>query len=261
MGSKTKVRVPCVPAVPCWVSLMAHDLDRAQAFYGPLLGWDFEPAPDRLGPYVRAVVGDGIEVAGLSMNTTQWQGPVVWTTYFGTEDVAAVAARVRERGGTMAVGPLAFEAGRLGLAADPAGAVFGFWEAESGRPLFHRTPGAPVWIELRTPDPFAAALFYGEVFAWDGRPVEHFEARYEHERVVLRAEGHDVAALAKGEPGRASWEVFFSVTDTEAVAEEAVRLGGEMVREPHDTPYGRVAQLRDAEGGRFSVIRQTENRT
>ena len=28
---------------PCWVSLVARDLDTAEHFYGPLLGWEFIP--------------------------------------------------------------------------------------------------------------------------------------------------------------------------------------------------------------------------
>jgi predicted enzyme related to lactoylglutathione lyase len=251
--SKTKVRVPCVPAVPCWVSLMARDLTRAEEFYGPLLGWDFEESTDRLGPYARAVV-EGYEVAGLGAHPTGAHFPVAWTTYFGTESVDAVAARVRERGGTMAVGPLTFSAGRLGVAADPAGATFGFWEGEPGRATFQVYSGAPVWIELRTPDPFAAALFYGEVFSWDERDKGTFEVRYEHGRVVLRAERRSLAAITKGGPGPAAWEVLFAVEDTDAAVERAQLLGGQVVKEPEDTPYGRVAQLRDAEGGRFSVI-------
>ncbi|NBM18250.1 VOC family protein [Streptomyces sp. GC420] len=252
--SKTKVQVPCVAAAPCWVSLMARDLTTAQEFYGPLLGWDFEGAPDRLGPYARAVV-DGFEVAGLGANTTGSALPVAWTTYFGTENVDTVAGRVRERGGTMAVGPLSFEGGRLGLAADPGGATFGFWQGETGRVAYYECQGAPVWTELRTHDPFAAALFYGLVFDWDGRDKELIDVRYENERVVLRSVGRSIAAITRGAEGRRpAWEVFFSVADTDAAAEEAGRLGGEILKAPFTTPYGRVAELRDAEGGRFSVI-------
>jgi predicted enzyme related to lactoylglutathione lyase len=232
---------------------MARDLDTAQAFYGPLLGWSFEPGPDRFGPYLRAVV-QGVEVAGIGVVAGDWKPPVAWTTYFGIESADQAAEGVRERGGTLAVGPLAFDAGRIVLAADPGGAVFGIWEGETGEETWMAAPGAPVWIELRTPDPFAAALFYGEVFRWDGRDPEHFDTRYEHERVVLRSEGRSVAAMRGSVGTLPHWEVFFSVSDTDAALKHAVALGGTVAGEAADSPYGRVARLRDTEGGLFSII-------
>ncbi|MFI6446658.1 VOC family protein [Kitasatospora sp. NPDC050543] len=254
MVSQT-ARVRCVPATPCWVSLMARDLDEAQAFYGELLGWDFEPAPDRWGRYVHAVAGDEA-VAGLGEASGDLALPISWTCYFGTESADQAADAVRERGGTLAVGPLLFDEGRVAFASDPMGAVFGIWEGPPGTARVLDVPGAPVWIELRTPDPFAAALFYGEVFRWDGRDPAHFEVRWEHERVVLLAEGRSVAALRAGVPegGPPHWEVSFSVPDTDAAVKTAERLGGGVLGAAFDSPYGRVARLRDPEGGRFAVI-------
>ncbi|MDH6114899.1 putative enzyme related to lactoylglutathione lyase [Kitasatospora sp. MAP12-15] len=253
-----RAAVRCVPAVPSWVTLMARDLDAAQAFYGPLLGWCFEPGPDRWGPYVRAVV-DGVAVAGLS-SSADLQLPVAWTTYFGTENADVTAERVRARGGTMAVGPLGFDAGRLAVAADPAGAPFGIWEGkEHGGSSWLSTPGAPVWIELRTRDAFEAALFYGEVFAWDARDPRQLEVRWEHDRVVLRTEGRSVAALARladdtGVEDRPAWHVYFSVAATDSSVAQALALGASAITPATDTPYGRVAHLNDPQGGRFSLI-------
>lgn len=251
--SEQTVTVRCVPAAPCWVSLQAHDLTVAQAFYGPLLGWDFENGRHGFGPYLRAVV-DGVEVAGIGGSEGEWKPPVAWTTFFGTESADDTAARVRERGGTLAIGPLPFDGGRMALAADLSGAAFGVWEGDLGSRTWVNSPGAAVWIELRTADPFLAALFYGEVFDWDGRDPARFEVRYENERVVLRADGRSVAALRRAEGVGAHWEVFFSVTDTDRAVRRAVELGGAPAGEATDTPYGRVARLRDAEGGLFSVI-------
>ncbi|MFE6056551.1 VOC family protein [Kitasatospora sp. NPDC056446] len=257
MGSGETARVRCVAAVPCWVSLIARDLEAARAFYGPLLGWEFEAGPDRFGPYVHAVTG-GEAVAGLG-EAGGGAIPLAWTCYFGTEGADAAADAVRERGATLAVGPLAFDAGRVAFAADPAGAVFGIWEGPPGRARKLELPGAPVWIELRTPDPFAAALFYGEVFRWDGRDPERFDVRWEHDRVVLRAEGNSVAALAKERAGGPEgtpphWEVSFAVPDADRALARAVELGGSALGPAFDSPYGRVARLRDGEGARFAVI-------
>ncbi|MCX4751389.1 VOC family protein [Kitasatospora sp. NBC_01287] len=247
--------VRCVPALPSWVSLMAGDLDAATEFYGTLLGWTFSPGPSRWGPYLRAEA-DGVPVAGLSASV-DLQLPVSWTTFFGTEDADVVAERVRARGGTVAVGPLGSDAGRLAIAADPAGAPFGLWEGPLDvGPVLSTIPGAPVWIELRTKDAFAAALFYGEVFAWDNREPQDLEVRWEHDRVVLRTQRRSVAALAEAtDPeARPSWNVYFSVADTDHAVELADGLGADVLGEVRDSPYGRVAHLRDPQGGRFSLI-------
>ena len=98
MGEQ-RARVRCVPAVPSWVSLTAGDLKVAQSFYGPLLGWSFEPGPDRWGSYVWAVTDD-TEVAGIGVVEGDWQPPVAWTTYFGTESADRAGESIRERGGT-----------------------------------------------------------------------------------------------------------------------------------------------------------------
>jgi predicted enzyme related to lactoylglutathione lyase len=253
-------QVGCVPGAPCWVSLIARDMTAAQGFYGPLLGWRFEPGPDRWGPHCRAVAG-GLAVAGIGEVAQDWEFPVAWTTYFGADSADKVAARVRERGGTVAVGPLTFDAGRLALATDSSGAAFGIWEGRPGPVRALDMLGAPVWIELRTADAFAAAMFYGEVFAWDDLDPDHFEVRWEHEQVVLHVEGRTLAALRGGgteaapDPRiRPRWHVYFSVSDTDGAVHQAEALGGRVTTPPHETPYGRVAQLRDREGGLFSVI-------
>jgi uncharacterized protein len=41
----------------------------------------------------------------------------------------------------------------------------------------------------------------------------------------------------------------------DAGARRAQELGGELMREPQDSPYGRSATLRDPQGAVFAVIR------
>ena len=260
----TGTKICCVPGAPSWVSLMARDLDTAKAFYGPLLGWHFEPGPERWGPYVRACV-EGTEVAGIGAVARHWETAVHWSTYFGVESADATAAEIRERGGTVAVGPMEFDAGRLALAADPAGATFGIWEGERGPVRRLLIPGAPVWIELRTRDAFAAAIFYGQIFAWDRRDPGRYEVVWEHDRVVLKVDGHHVAGLTGGAVEAAAdprvrprWHVYFSVPDLDAALLRAKELGGEVVGEPLDGPYGRAAGIRDPEGALLSLVSRHE---
>ncbi|MFD0273454.1 VOC family protein [Kitasatospora sp. NPDC127111] len=250
----------CVPAAPCWVSLLSRDVLAAEAFYGPLLGWTFRAVPSPWGRLVHGVL-DGTVVAGLAEVARRWEFPVAWTTYFGTEDVDDAAERVRSGGGTVAVGPLTLDGGRIVLAADGQNAAFGLWQAPARPPRRLCGPGAPVWTELRTYDPFAAALFYGRVFDWDARDPNRYEVRYEHDRVVLRIDGRAAAAVRGGgvegapEPAlRPRWHVYFETADVDRSTEAAVRLGGRIAAPPADSAYGRVAAVHDREGGLFHLV-------
>ncbi|MFI2239955.1 VOC family protein [Streptomyces chrestomyceticus] len=253
-----------VPGVPSWATLLTGDLDVATRFYGPLLGWRFEAGPDRWGPYVRAMAGD-TAVAGLSAAARHTELPNAWTTYFGTRNADDAANGVRERGGTVAIGPLDFDAGRLALAADPAGANFGLWECRESTVGASRPPvgtGAPVWVELRTRDAFDAARFYGDLFGWyseaDGSP---YDVRWEGERVVLSVDERDAVGLyggaieAAADPQvRPRWNVHFQVPSVEEAVETAKKLGGRVESQAERTAHGPVAELRDPEGTLFHII-------
>src|SRR3954463_14263424 len=95
MGERTSH----APGTFSWVDLATTDADGAKAFYGTLLGWEFEdmPVPDS-PPYSMATIG-GRTVAALYPKRED-QAPPAWLSY-GTGDPApAPAARVAGRGGT-----------------------------------------------------------------------------------------------------------------------------------------------------------------
>ncbi|MEY9948316.1 VOC family protein [Kitasatospora sp. GAS1066B] len=255
----TAVKVKVAHGTPCWVSLLVNDLERAKAFYGALLGWSFTPGPTELGAYVRASL-QGAKVAGIGLAPRQPALPTEWTTYFAVDNADEVSARVRECGGTVAVGPLQSEAaGRLAVAADLSGAFFGLWEGQDhlGWEVVGE-PGAPVWSELVTNDEPLAAAFYGSVL---GRSVVEADpsavARGE-EDATLRVEGHRVAGLKQTtdlRDGPPRWRIYFAVADVDLTVRQCLALGGALLVQAHDTPYGRVARLADPEGGRFSVVK------
>lgn len=248
-----------IPGTPCWVSLLARDLPSAQRFYGAVLGWDFRPT--HLGDGVIIAFRDGAPVAGIGALTEGLGLPVVWTPYFAVEDADATAARIRERGATMAVGPLAFGTGRAALAADPAGAVFGFWHGEAVPDWSMGRGSAPAWLELRTRDAFAAAIFYGEVLDWDSQRPGSCTVSYEHDHVVLR-HGHDTVAHISGgaleeapDPEvRPRWHLHFHVPDLETAIEAATGLGGRAASPVQTSTTSRWMVLSDPEGALFTVV-------
>ncbi|MDN3293293.1 VOC family protein [Streptomyces ficellus] len=247
-----------VYGAPCWVSLMTRDLHAAQDFYGAVMGWEFRPA--RLGKEFSVALADGKPVAGIGALASALQVAVAWTPYFAVQNADETAARIRERSGTVAVGPVAFVLGRGALAADRDGAVFGIWEGQllSGWETWRAA--APAWIRLQTRDAFEAAIFYGEVFDWAcGRPG-CCDVVYEEDEVVLLSGGHVAARLSSGaleaapDPMvRPRWQVHFVVGDVDACVEAARRHGGSIV---HHDP-GAQATLRDPDGGLFTVTTRT----
>ncbi|MEU6665235.1 VOC family protein [Streptomyces sp. NPDC046727] len=246
-----------VPGTPCWVSLMVHGLDAIEEFYGELFGWEFRPGPQQLGPYVRALL-DGREVAGMGQLPPDRRLPVAWTPYLASDDVDRTADAVRLCGGTVAVGPLdAAEAGRLAIAADPSGAVFGIWQgaAHLGTAITG-VPGTPVWNELLTFETESVAKFFKSVFGYEEEPVVSADFDY----VTLRLAGRQVAGLhgmGHGLPRDRGphWQTYFEVADVDATLRQVTELDGRVLRPAHDSPHGRVATVADPEGAEFSVVR------
>ncbi|AKL68279.1 VOC family protein [Streptomyces sp. Mg1] len=249
------------PGTPCWVSLMVHSLGSTEEFYTDLFGWEYEPGPEQLGPYVQAVL-DGREVAGIGEMPPDRDLPVAWTTYLATDDADATAESIRSCGGTVAVGPLdAGIAGRVAICSDPLGAIFGIWQAQThmGTRL-HGLPGTPVWNELITQDTTTVGKFYEHVFGHEGQA--HPEASEEFDHVTLRLQGRPVAAVHG--VGRSlphdrgpHWMTYFEVADTDGAAAHVELLGGSVLQPPHDGPGGRLATVADPEGAVFTIIRTT----
>ncbi|MFE9771634.1 VOC family protein [Streptomyces sp. NPDC005931] len=244
------------PGTPCWVSLMVHGMETTQEFYGALFGWEFRPGPQRLGPYVRALLG-GREVAGVGLLPPDRHLPIAWTPYFASADVDRTAETVRSCGGTIGVGPLdAADAGRLVIGSDPSGAVFGIWQAAAHLgTAVTGVPGAPAWNELTTFESERVAKFYATVFGYEEVP----EVSADLDRVTLLLEGRPVAAVhgvgnALARDRGPHWTTYFSVTDTDDAVDHVLHLGGQVLKPPRDGSHGRVATVADPEGARFSLL-------
>ncbi|MEU3407092.1 VOC family protein [Streptomyces sp. NPDC006670] len=247
---------------PVCVSLATHDLEAAEAFYGDVLGWRFRRS--RLGEEFRVACADGVPVAGIAAVVPRLGVPMAWTPYFAVADADETASRIRERGATTAVGPLAFATGRAALAADRDGAVFGFWEGEVGPERWPDRDG-PVWVELKARDAFAAAVFYGEVLDWAAELPGALDVAYEQDHVVVRRHNRTVARIDAGaveaapDPrARPRWEVHFAVPDLDEAADRAVRGGGAIACPVTTSATDRRVTLSDWAGTPFTVTEAAE---
>ncbi|MBL1089918.1 VOC family protein [Streptomyces sp. NPDC001739] len=247
-----------VRGTPCWVSLTTHDLRRAQDFYAQVLGWTFRPGG--LGEEFTVALTDGRPIAGVTALAADWQVSVAWTPYFAVASANDAAGRIRERGATIAVGPLRLGAGRVALAADRDGAVFGVWEGHTPAWAIGRG-SAPVYLDLRTRDAFDATIFYAEVLDWASEEPGGVEVAYEHGEVLVR-DGSQVVATVRGgvmeaapDPHiRPRWHVQFPVEDVEKVAAAAIAAGGQATHlTPPADPAVAQALIRDPDGGLFTV--------
>ncbi|MET7859858.1 VOC family protein [Streptomyces sp. NPDC005318] len=245
-----------VTGAPCWVILIAQDLHAAQSFYGAVMDWTFRDTT--LGSNFSVALSHGEPVAGIGACSSSGL-PTLWTPYFAVGNVDETAGRVRERGATLAVGPVKLGKGRAALAADRDGATFGFWEG----PALAWSVGqgsAPARLDLQTRDAFEAAIFYAEVFDW-AKPPGDCTVDYADDHVLVEVAGHTVATLWGGgvetapDPKiRPRWIVDFHVEDSKRAAAAAVAAGGDASPAP---PLGRSSKdafiIRDPDGGLFTV--------
>jgi uncharacterized protein len=171
--------------------------------------------------------------------------------------VDQMAETVRLCGGTVGVGPLDMaEAGRLLIASDPSGAVFGIWQAAEHHGMaVSGVPGTPSWNELLTFETASVAKFYKTVFGFQEEAVVSAGLDY----VTLHVGGRPVAGIhgvgnALPRDRGPHWLTYFEVAGTDETLHRVAELGGQVLKPAHDTEHGRVATVADPEGAVFSVV-------
>ncbi|PZS25166.1 MAG: glyoxalase [Pseudonocardiales bacterium] len=242
---------------PCWVDLMTTDVDAAKRFYGPLLGWALNDGSPETGGYVLADIG-GRNVAGLMGMQPGMEHPPVWTTYLATDDAAATAAQITAAGGQVVAPAMdVMGLGVMAVAQDPTGATFGIWQAKehTGVQLANET-GTLTWNELMTRDYPAAKRFYATVFGYTYTDMSSDGFEYS----TMEVDGNTVGGIG-GLPAEvplevpAHWRVYFAVDDADASVAAVSQAGGSVLRPAADMPYGRHADVADAQGAMFCVIK------
>ena len=231
--------------VPCWIDLSCADIDASREFYAALFGWEYFVGPPETGHYTQALL-DGKSVAGLM----QADGPVAWNTYLKADDADGAHKAIVEHGGEAMTEVIdVMGEGKMIIAADPTGGVFGVWEP--GRHIGSRVvnePGSPIWHELSTPDPARAREFYAEVFGLEiGDPLPGFDY------TTIKVDGQDVGGIYLVPDAQPAWRVYFAVADTDATTAIADSNGATVITQPNDTPFGRMAVIQDPQGAVFAL--------
>ena len=249
---------------PCWVELATTDQAAAKAFYADLFGWDYQDNPmDESGEVVYSMaMVDGAFVGGMyEQPEGQRQAgiPPHWMIHLAVDDVDAIAARVPELGGAVGAPPFdVFDAGRMSIISDPAGAHVAFWQAKAHIGAGVKSePNTIHWCELLANDPDAATTFYTELLGVESETMTMAQGG---DYTIFLSDGVGVAGTMampehlreRGVP--AHWSVYFQIEDLDAAVAQVTAAGGRVGLPPKDIAMvGRIAYLLDPQGAGFGL--------
>lgn len=122
-GTHKGAAVANEPNTYCWSELVTTDTDGAKKFYADVFGWGEETHGETsVGAYTEWKLG-GNSIGGMMRKPEMMPAevPPHWAVYFAVTDCDAMAAKIAELGGTVMVGPMDIEPGRMAVAIDPQG--------------------------------------------------------------------------------------------------------------------------------------------
>jgi uncharacterized protein len=243
---------------PCWADLWTSDVEVARKFYGDLFGWEAQAPSPEFGGYFM-FTRNGVPVAGGMGGVAEMPADDMWKVYLASDDITETL-EAAEAEGAQIVSPSmpAADLGTQAVLVDPTGARLGAWQPETfpGFTVLGEH-GAPSWFELHTRNHQSAVAFYRSVFHWDTTTVgDSDEFRYTTMRDPA-GEGELAGIMDSSaflpEDERASWKIYWHVDDVDATVESAVSLGGSIIVEAVDTPYGRLSGIADPAGAQIAL--------
>jgi predicted enzyme related to lactoylglutathione lyase len=248
---------PWAAGTPCWTDIAVPDLPAAVQFYSTVLGWTPVDMGEQFHHFHVAMV-DGRAAAGIGPVLSADQ-PTYWTVYLATDDADATAKLIVERGGSLLVDPMDVgENGRMAIATDPTGGVFGLWQAgtQVGHGIYNE-PGALIWEDARLTDPAGGQRFYADVFGYGYQPVpgapDDYRTFHLGDDPPLGGMG---GLMGAPEGTRSHWLTYFCVPDADAAVAAVEAGGGAVVGPAETTPYGRMAAVTDPFGAPFMVLQE-----
>jgi predicted enzyme related to lactoylglutathione lyase len=260
MSVRSPAPEPVLPSgVPCWVELACLDEAVAQNFYGGLFDWQFAVRRDpatATGRYTISSLG-GVAVGGLYRAAAG--RPARWTLHLAVASIAHAAEWVEHLGGTLTLGPIDIpQRGSILHALDPSGTPVVFWQPAITWQFASGAPGTFAGADLNTHDGEAADRFFGRLFNYSSHQIgdsyiDYAEWRLEHEPVLYRY----VMGPEYDPRTPPHWMIYFEVDPArgaDAVAGHAIMLGGTVVIQPYDTPFGRMAIIADPDAAVFAII-------
>ncbi len=242
---------------PCWTDLWTSDVDGSRNFYSELFGWEAqEPSPEFGGYFM--FTRQGVPVAGGMGDMGDSPADDTWKIYLDTGDIKETV-RVGEAAGAQFMFPPepVADLGIQTVFVDPNGATLGAWQPGTfpGFTVLEEH-GAPSWFELYARNYEGAVGFYQKVFRLGTRIVaDSEEFRY---TTLCDEAGVELAGImdagASLPDGAASyWITYWEVDDIDASISKVQTLGGSVITDAMDSPYGRIATVADPRGAQFKL--------
>ena len=246
---------PKPAGTPTWTDLTSPDVEAARKFYHAVFGWEYDISGPEFGGYTTARVGKQM-VAGLSGPVPGAPPmPAAWTLYFASDNAAADVARAEKLGAKVLFPAMAIGAfGSMAVCTDPTGAPFGFWQA--GQHIgweVSEEPGSVAWPELYSPDAKKARDFYTALMGAGADPMgggmEYYVLKHGDKQL-----GGIMQIAPEWGPMPAMWVSYFAVANADETAAAVKQHGGVQMGPVDDSPFGRIAALRDPSGATFKIV-------
>jgi predicted enzyme related to lactoylglutathione lyase len=244
--------------------LWTSDVEGSRVFYSELFGWHAEEPSPEFGGYFMFTRG-GIPVAGAMGDMGDMSANDTWKIYLATSDIAETVRVGAEAGAQIMFAPEPVsDLGIQTVFNDVVGATLGAWQAGTfpGFTVMEEH-GSPSWFELHTRQHADAVAFYETVFGLGASVMANGEDfRY---TALVAQDGTGVAGvtdatsvLPDGAPPY--WITYWDVDDIVESITKVRALGGKVVRDVEDSPYGRIATVTDPNGA-FFKLRTTPSST
>ena len=255
------------PGEFCWVELATSEQTAAKSFYGKLFGWAAEDMPMGPNDFYTMFKLDGRDTgAAYTIRPDQKaQGvPPHWMIYVAVESADAAAARAVQLGGKVLAPAFdVYDAGRMAVIQDAAGAIFSLWQAKKNTgTAIAGVDGTFCWADLSTPDQESASKFYADLFGWkimkeDEKPGHNYYHLANGEDFI----GGIPPASHRDPKTPPHWLAYFTVSDCDAAAAKAKQLGAKLYMPPTTfEDVGRIAVIADPQGATFAIFQAAPRR-
>jgi predicted enzyme related to lactoylglutathione lyase len=240
----------------CWINMLTPQPEQARAFFGQLLGWTYFEMPG---------IGYGVKVGGRDIgglfdlngaNTPKGIPPSIGVMV-KVDSADATCEKVIALGGKVKTAFDIMDNLRMAVCFDPNGANFDVWEPKKahGTDVDSTLHGAPCWYESMTTDVGRAAKFYSELFGWTPQVMPMSASNF----TSFKFGAAEIAGMMQITPQMADvrphWATYFTVTNADETAREAVKLGATLCIAVQDVSGGgRVCGIISPQGVPFRVV-------
>jgi predicted enzyme related to lactoylglutathione lyase len=252
------------PGSFCWVELGTTNAKAAKAFYGSLFGWqpnDMPMGPDQFYTMLKLNGKDAAALYELDQNMRAQGIPPHWMLYIAVNSADDAAAKAKSLGASVMKEAFdVFDAGRMAVLRDPAGATFCVWQAKRNTGIqVEGEMNALCWSELWTTDKPKALDFYIKLFGWTTKASIDSPVDYSEISSQGRPMGGIMQILKEWGNVPSSWLPYFMVSNCDSSVAKINQLGGATRMPPTDIPkVGRFAVVADPQGAVFQIIQMAQ---